>query len=82
MLGLILYTEFVSRRELRAGNTSGGIPHSLLDKLAERATITGTRPSQKAGIIGAFMLVLFWPRSDSFNSGCNGADGRDCTRPG
>lgn len=59
MLGLILYTEFVYRRELRAGNTSGGISTLLLDKLAERATITEPDHLKKAGIIGAFMLVLF-----------------------
>ena len=58
MLGLILYCEFVYRRELRAGGT-GRVSALLLDKLAERAQITEPDHLKKAGIVGAFMLILF-----------------------
>ncbi|MBE2223293.1 MAG: citrate transporter [Anaerolineae bacterium] len=58
MLGLILYTQFVYRQELRA-NKANGVSALMVEKLAERAQITEPDHLKKAGIIGAFMLILF-----------------------
>ncbi|MCA9949754.1 MAG: anion permease [Anaerolineales bacterium] len=58
MVGLIIYCQFTYRHELRSGS-KGGISSLLLDKLAERAQITEPEHLKKAGIVGAFMLVLF-----------------------
>jgi Na+/H+ antiporter NhaD/arsenite permease-like protein len=58
MMGLIIYSEFVYRRELRASAT-GGVSPMLLQKLAERARITEPDHLKKAGVVGAVMIVLF-----------------------
>ena len=58
MFGLILYCQYVYRRELRPSG-SGGVSSLLLDKLAERARITEPGHLKKAGVVGAFMLILF-----------------------
>jgi len=55
-LGLILYSEFAYRRELRAGGNPSPL---LLEKLAERARITKPEHLKKAGVVGAAMLILF-----------------------
>jgi Na+/H+ antiporter NhaD/arsenite permease-like protein len=59
MFGLILYTEFIYRRELHAGKMGKDIASLLVDKLAERAKISEPDHLKKAGVIGAFMLILF-----------------------
>jgi Na+/H+ antiporter NhaD/arsenite permease-like protein len=56
LLGLIIYSEFAFRRELRAASTDSP---QLLEKLASRARITEPDHLKKAGWVGAGMLVLF-----------------------
>jgi Na+/H+ antiporter NhaD/arsenite permease-like protein len=56
LLGLIIYSEFVYRRDLRA---AGARSPQLLEKLASRANITEPDHLKKAGWVGAGMLVLF-----------------------
>jgi Na+/H+ antiporter NhaD/arsenite permease-like protein len=58
VLGLILYSEFAYRQELRSGAEGGASP-LLLEKLAERARIAEPGHLMKAGVVGAAMLVLF-----------------------
>lgn len=58
MGGLILYTEFVYRRDLHASGANG-VSAMMVEKLAERAQITEPDHLKKAGVIGAFMLILF-----------------------
>ncbi|GAB4535748.1 MAG: ArsB/NhaD family transporter [Anaerolineae bacterium] len=58
LIGLILYSEFTYRRELRAGG-GGGISQLLLQRLSERARITEPEHLKKAGWVGAGMLILF-----------------------
>jgi Na+/H+ antiporter NhaD/arsenite permease-like protein len=58
LLGLILYSELIYRKELRAGGESGLSP-VLLKALAERGRITQPDHLKKAGVIGAGMIVLF-----------------------
>ncbi len=56
MIGLILYTEYVYRRELRS---SGQISPVLLAKLEEGARIREPGHLKKVGWVGLGMLVLF-----------------------
>jgi Na+/H+ antiporter NhaD/arsenite permease-like protein len=58
LAGLILYSEFIYRRDLLATGESGISP-LLLEKLAERARIAEPDHLKKAGCVGAAMLVLF-----------------------
>ncbi len=58
LLGLIVYSELVYRKEYRAAG-SGGLSALLLKKLAERARITEPDHLKKAGVVGAGMVVLF-----------------------
>jgi Na+/H+ antiporter NhaD/arsenite permease-like protein len=58
LVGLILYTEYIYRRDLRPEQEEG-LSTLLLDKLAERARITEPVQLKKAGVVGACMLVLF-----------------------
>ena len=58
MIGLVIYCQLTYRHELRSSST-GGISGLLLEKLAERAQITEPGHLKKAGVIGAFMLILF-----------------------
>ena len=58
MLGLIIYTEFIYRKDLHSEEEEG-ISKMLLEKLAERAHITEPVHLKKAGVVGALMLVLF-----------------------
>jgi Na+/H+ antiporter NhaD/arsenite permease-like protein len=58
LLGLILYTEYIYRKELHPQQEEG-ISNLLLGKLAERARITEPVHLMKAGVVGAGMLVLF-----------------------
>ena len=58
MLGLIVYSELVYRREFRASGGSGLSP-VLLKALAERGRITEPDHLKKAGVVGAGMIVLF-----------------------
>jgi Na+/H+ antiporter NhaD/arsenite permease-like protein len=58
MIGLIIYTEYVYRKDLHA-EEEVGISALLLESLSERARITEPMHLKKAGVIGAFMLVLF-----------------------
>jgi Na+/H+ antiporter NhaD/arsenite permease-like protein len=57
LVGLIVYSEFIYRRDLRA--TGGGISQLLLEKLSERAVITEPDHLRKAAWVGAGMLILF-----------------------
>jgi Na+/H+ antiporter NhaD/arsenite permease-like protein len=58
MIGLVLYNEFVYRKEILApGNEE--ISPLLLEKLEERAQITQPIHLRKAGVIGAGMILLF-----------------------
>jgi Na+/H+ antiporter NhaD/arsenite permease-like protein len=58
LLGLILYTEYIYREELRPEQKEG-VSNILMEKLAERARITEPVHLKKAGVVGACMLVLF-----------------------
>ena len=58
MVGLIIYCELVYRKELRL-SSSGKMSEMLLQRLSERAQITEPEHLKKAGVVGAFMLVLF-----------------------
>jgi Na+/H+ antiporter NhaD/arsenite permease-like protein len=58
LVGLIVYSEIIYRRELRADGV-GGISQLLLQKLSERARITEPEHLKKAGWVGAGMLSLF-----------------------
>lgn len=58
LLGLIVYSELVYRREFRASGGSGLSP-VLLKALAERGRITEPDHLKKAGVVGAGMIVLF-----------------------
>ena len=58
LLGLILYTEYIYREELRPEQKEG-VSNMLMEKLAERARITEPVHLKKAGVVGAGMLVLF-----------------------
>jgi Na+/H+ antiporter NhaD/arsenite permease-like protein len=56
LLGLILYSEFAYRKDVRS---SGKKSDLLLLKLSERATVTQPGHLKKAGWVGLGMLVLF-----------------------
>ena len=58
MAGLIIYSEFIYRRE-RIAAREAGISDLLLEKLAERARITEPDHLRKAAVVGAGMLFLF-----------------------
>jgi Na+/H+ antiporter NhaD/arsenite permease-like protein len=58
ILGLILYTEYIYRKDLHSEEKEG-ISKLLLENLAERARITEPLHLKKAGVVGGFMLVLF-----------------------
>lgn len=56
LLGLILYSEWMYRRELREVTE---VEPELLERLEERGRITQPEHLKKAGWVGAGMLVLF-----------------------
>jgi Na+/H+ antiporter NhaD/arsenite permease-like protein len=56
MIGLVAYSLFTYRHELRAAGEASPL---LMEKLAERARITESKNLKKAGVVGAAMLVLF-----------------------
>jgi Na+/H+ antiporter NhaD/arsenite permease-like protein len=58
VVGLVIYSELVYRRELRAASAENISP-LLLEKLSERARITQPENLKKAGVVGAGMIVLF-----------------------
>ncbi|MFQ5421913.1 MAG: SLC13 family permease, partial [Anaerolineae bacterium] len=58
VVGLILYSEFTYRHDLRRSGEDG-ISEALLANLVKRAHITEPAHLQKAGIIGAGMILLF-----------------------
>ncbi|MCB0239159.1 MAG: citrate transporter, partial [Anaerolineae bacterium] len=58
MVGLMIYTQLVYRSDLRASD-AGGVSSLMMEKLAERARITEPDHLKKAGVVGAFMLILF-----------------------
>ncbi|MCF6278654.1 MAG: hypothetical protein L3J16_07900, partial [Anaerolineales bacterium] len=58
LLGLVIYSEIIYRKELQPAAT-GGLSKVLLNKLAQQAQITQPKNLKKAGIIGAGMLILF-----------------------
>jgi Na+/H+ antiporter NhaD/arsenite permease-like protein len=57
-IGLVIYSEFVYRKELLS-DSEEGVSALLLEKLAERARITEPIHLQKAGVVGLGMLLLF-----------------------
>ncbi len=57
-VGLVIYSELVYRGEIH-GSESEEVSHLLLERLAERAKITEPEDLKKAGVVGAFMLLLF-----------------------
>ncbi|MEZ4644580.1 MAG: ArsB/NhaD family transporter [Chloroflexota bacterium] len=59
LVGLILYSLFVYRHDLRPAETGAGISEVLLQRLAERGRITEPDHLKKAGVVGAGMIVLF-----------------------
>ncbi|HZD57146.1 MAG TPA: SLC13 family permease [Anaerolineales bacterium] len=56
LLGLILYSEWIYRKDLQ---TVGEVSPELLERLEERAQITQPDHLKKAGWVGAGMLILF-----------------------
>jgi Na+/H+ antiporter NhaD/arsenite permease-like protein len=58
MLGLIIYSEYIYRRDMHL-NKNEGVSELLLKNLSERARITEPVHLKKAGVVGAFMLILF-----------------------
>ena len=56
MAGLVAYSLFTYRHELRAASEASPL---LMEKLAERARITEANNLKKAGVVGLGMLVLF-----------------------
>jgi Na+/H+ antiporter NhaD/arsenite permease-like protein len=58
MVGLIIYSEYIYRKDLHT-QAEEGVSEMLLEKLAERARITEPGHLKKAGVVGAFMLILF-----------------------
>jgi Na+/H+ antiporter NhaD/arsenite permease-like protein len=58
LVGLIAYSEFAYRRQLRPQGGSGVAP-GLLERLAERAVIAEPDHLKKAGVVGLAMLALF-----------------------
>jgi Na+/H+ antiporter NhaD/arsenite permease-like protein len=58
MIGLVIYSEIIFRRQLWSVG-SNGISPMLLGKLAERGRITEPDHLKKAGVVGAGMLILF-----------------------
>ncbi len=58
LVGLVIYSEYAFRRQLR-GTGPGGISAILLARLEERARITEPEHLKKAGVVGAGMLLLF-----------------------
>jgi Na+/H+ antiporter NhaD/arsenite permease-like protein len=59
LLGLVIYSEIVYRREMRSPSEDEGASQMLIDKLAERARITEPEHLKKAGWVGAGMIALF-----------------------
>ena len=59
MVGLIIYSEYIYRKDLHSDDEDEGISKLLLENLSERARITEPAHLKKAGVVGAFMLVLF-----------------------
>ncbi|MFN2177600.1 MAG: SLC13 family permease [Anaerolineales bacterium] len=55
-IGLAVYCGFLYRKELAQAKSASPI---LMERLAERGVITKPTHLKKAGVIGAFMLVLF-----------------------
>ncbi len=58
LIGLMLYSGFIYRRDLFVTGAQG-VPSMLLERLAERGRITEPEHLKKAGWVGAGMLVLF-----------------------
>jgi Na+/H+ antiporter NhaD/arsenite permease-like protein len=58
LLGLIIYSELIYRKEFKAAGGRGLSP-MLLERLAERGRITEPDHLKKAGVVGAGMIVLF-----------------------
>ncbi|NOY99404.1 MAG: citrate transporter [Chloroflexi bacterium] len=58
LVGLIIYSELIYRKEFHAASTSG-LSKVLLKKLAKQARITEPENLKKAGVVGAGMLILF-----------------------
>jgi Na+/H+ antiporter NhaD/arsenite permease-like protein len=58
LTGLVFYSWFIYRRDLKA-SAEGGMSSVLLEKLEERAQITEPSHLKKAAWIGLGMLVLF-----------------------
>ena len=58
LIGLIIYSELIYRRQLWSAEHSGPSP-MLLERLAERGRITEPVHLTKAAVVGAGMLILF-----------------------
>ena len=58
LAGLIIYSEYIYRKDLRKGDDEEASA-LLVEKLEERSKITDPVNLKKAGVVGAFMLVLF-----------------------
>jgi len=58
MVGLIVYSEIIYRKDLRT-EEGGKIAPMLLKRLAERGRITEPEHLKKAGVVGAGMIILF-----------------------
>jgi Na+/H+ antiporter NhaD/arsenite permease-like protein len=58
LVGLIIYSELIYRKEFKA-NSESGLSPVLLKALAERGRITEPDHLKKAGVVGAGMIVLF-----------------------
>jgi Na+/H+ antiporter NhaD/arsenite permease-like protein len=59
LVGLIIYNLFIYRDDLKASDAGSGISEVLLQRLAERGSITEPDHLKKAGVVGAGMILLF-----------------------
>ncbi len=58
LVGLVLYSEWTYRRELKVSGEPGA-PSAMLEELSESARISEPEHLKKAGVVGAGMLILF-----------------------
>ncbi len=59
LVGLIVYNIFIYWDDLRTPEAGEGISEVLLQRLAERGSITEPDHLKKAGVVGAGMILLF-----------------------
>ncbi len=59
LVGLILYSLFIYRKDLQSSEAGSGISEVLMQRLAEKGRITEPDHLKKAGVVGTGMILLF-----------------------